>query len=147
MRYVIETGKDYLSFWGEAEPQLDPYGFTFDGRRFESDHYLDDQMKCRRELPGQFRCRSEEDPYETKTILYRRQGRGKFDFLIYRGGADAGRSPQLEMRLYSDGRRIYDLFYEDGGIVPSRSEIYSIAEIGRSPAPQSPPRGSGRSGR
>ena len=128
VRYKVKSRPDYFSFEAEADPKLNYYGFYFNGREFFSEHYMGLEMKCHRELPGQYRCSATENWMvpQKGTIIYRPQGKGRFDFLIYDGFAGAKKPPKLFLRIYSDGKHLYELIYKEGRIIEKDSHIYPL---------------------
>ena len=131
VRYKVVSRPEHFSFEAEADPKLNYYGFYFNGREFFSEHYMGLEMKCHKELPGQYRCLATENWMgpQRGTIIYRPEGKGRFDFLIYDGFTGAKKRPELFLRIYSDGKNLYELRYKQGKIIDKDSHIYPLEKI------------------
>jgi hypothetical protein len=125
--FRVSVARELMRY--EAVGCGDYYGVSFDGRSLGDDHVLDINMRCRRLGPGSYECRGRYGEYRYAIVRYRIEGAGRFDWSFY--GADRKRRgrPGLEYRLYSDGKYLYEQFFDRGRLRRDISKRYPIRDI------------------
>jgi len=130
IRFKAIVSPDRLFYEGQSRSgEADSYGLIFNSGKFADEHMLEADMRCKPVGGGRFACRAQYGEYSRGTVIYRVEGRGIFDLKFY--GVPMGKRGQekLTFRLYSDGRYLYEQYFDHGRMRRDISQRYPIAEV------------------
>ena len=130
VRFRAKVTPGGIAYRGESKKAADDYGLTFNGKTFWDDHMIGaEEMHCRQTGVGRYSCSARYGEYRRATIYYKLEKNGRFDLRFYGVAMDRGGWEQYVLRLASDGKYLYEQYFNRGHLRQDISERYPIEAI------------------
>ena len=129
VRFKAKVTPKEIDYRGESKRMADDYGLFFDGMKFRDDHMVGNQeMRCKYLGNERYTCYAQYGDYRKATVLYKVGKNGRFDLRFY-GVPVEGGVERYVLRLYSDGKYLYEQYFENGRLRHDITRRYPIATI------------------
>lgn len=130
IRFRVKVSDWKIEYLGESHGEADDYGLKFDGKSFGDEHMIDaEEMRCRQIGEARYQCNGVYGEYRRATIEFRNEGRGRFELRFYGAPMNGRSGERYILRLASDGRYLYEEYFDNGRKRQDISRRYPIARI------------------